>query len=588
MNRHSIWSTTPRRVALTGSLVVMVVGGYAYRWIADDAMIDFRIVDNLLHGHGPVYNVGQRVEVYTNPLWVALLALARVLFFFLPLGTIAVLLGLVLSASAVTLAWRAFGSSVSEPRRNVIPVGLVLFCCLPATWEFVTSGLETSLSFFWIGLSASRVRKQPRSITTALIIGCAPLVRPDLVIVAFFLGLYLLADVRREQSRRSLVRAVALLVAPTFIYEIFRVAYFGILVSNTALVKSATSPRLDVGWNYLLDFLQPYFLLVPILGLVLWVVLGRGGSDDGHKWYRDIRWPLFLGGAINAAYIVFVGGDFMHARLLLPSFFAMMAACTLRPPRRGRPLLYAVGATYLVVLVVGLRYPAPRFEGYVMVSDERVMQISLTHRAHPVNETDMVDSIWWQYGARLRTIAESHSGPHSDFVVGSSPTVLTGAVNFKLQVVPTSAKLATPVVAASRTLGQVGLAAGPQVTIFDVLSLANPVSSHFALTERTLRPGHEKEAALSWYLAQYGSSHSVGLMNYYSGFFHYPLMTGRDVRSARQALHCGQLRWYLQSLNSPLSLHQIVSNVRHAAAWTALSYSAEPSEARHELCPTRR
>ena len=56
---------------------VMVTGAYAYRWVADDAMIDFRIVENLLHGHGPVYNVGERVEVYSNPLWVVLLALVR-------------------------------------------------------------------------------------------------------------------------------------------------------------------------------------------------------------------------------------------------------------------------------------------------------------------------------------------------------------------------------------------------------------------------------------------------------------------------------------------------------------------------------
>ena len=43
------------------------------RWISEDAFIDLRVVRNLLAGHGPVYNIGERVEAFTNPLWVALL-----------------------------------------------------------------------------------------------------------------------------------------------------------------------------------------------------------------------------------------------------------------------------------------------------------------------------------------------------------------------------------------------------------------------------------------------------------------------------------------------------------------------------------
>ena len=51
--------------------------GWEQRWVTDDAFIafiDLRIVQHLLAGHGPVYNLGQRVEAYTNPLWVLLLA----------------------------------------------------------------------------------------------------------------------------------------------------------------------------------------------------------------------------------------------------------------------------------------------------------------------------------------------------------------------------------------------------------------------------------------------------------------------------------------------------------------------------------
>lgn len=46
-------------------------------WVAEDAFITFRAVDNLLKGFGPVWNIGERVQVYTHPLW----------YFFLSIGT---------------------------------------------------------------------------------------------------------------------------------------------------------------------------------------------------------------------------------------------------------------------------------------------------------------------------------------------------------------------------------------------------------------------------------------------------------------------------------------------------------------------
>ena len=42
--------------------------------MSDDGFIGFRYVQNALAGHGFVYNPGERVEGYTNFLWVALLA----------------------------------------------------------------------------------------------------------------------------------------------------------------------------------------------------------------------------------------------------------------------------------------------------------------------------------------------------------------------------------------------------------------------------------------------------------------------------------------------------------------------------------
>ena len=40
----------------------------------DDAFISFRYAENLANGQGLVFNPGERVEGYSNPLWTVLFA----------------------------------------------------------------------------------------------------------------------------------------------------------------------------------------------------------------------------------------------------------------------------------------------------------------------------------------------------------------------------------------------------------------------------------------------------------------------------------------------------------------------------------
>src|SRR5262249_51597579 len=45
------------------------------RVMYDDAFISYRYAANLAHGFGPVFNPGERVEGYSNFLWVVMMAL---------------------------------------------------------------------------------------------------------------------------------------------------------------------------------------------------------------------------------------------------------------------------------------------------------------------------------------------------------------------------------------------------------------------------------------------------------------------------------------------------------------------------------
>ena len=49
-------------------------------WVTEDTFITFRAVDNFLAGYGPVWNVGERVQVYTHPLWYFLLVIGIGIF----------------------------------------------------------------------------------------------------------------------------------------------------------------------------------------------------------------------------------------------------------------------------------------------------------------------------------------------------------------------------------------------------------------------------------------------------------------------------------------------------------------------------
>ena len=35
-----------------------------------DALITFRVIDNFVHGYGLRWNIAERVQAYTNPLWM--------------------------------------------------------------------------------------------------------------------------------------------------------------------------------------------------------------------------------------------------------------------------------------------------------------------------------------------------------------------------------------------------------------------------------------------------------------------------------------------------------------------------------------
>jgi hypothetical protein len=61
-------------VTLAALGVVFAAHALSYWAIVDDSFITYRYAENLVAGNGLVFNVGERVEGYTNFLWTLLLA----------------------------------------------------------------------------------------------------------------------------------------------------------------------------------------------------------------------------------------------------------------------------------------------------------------------------------------------------------------------------------------------------------------------------------------------------------------------------------------------------------------------------------
>src|ERR1044071_1900668 len=55
-------------------LVIFIALLVQTSWVEEDAFITLRTTDNFIHGYGLRWNVDERVQSFTNPLWMFLLA----------------------------------------------------------------------------------------------------------------------------------------------------------------------------------------------------------------------------------------------------------------------------------------------------------------------------------------------------------------------------------------------------------------------------------------------------------------------------------------------------------------------------------
>src|SRR5262245_52183322 len=89
------------RILVAGGCAAFLLLLLRTAWLDDDAYITFRTVDNFLNGYGLRWNVANRVQAYTHPLWMFLMTGAAAITGEVYFASI--LLSFVISIAAVAL-----------------------------------------------------------------------------------------------------------------------------------------------------------------------------------------------------------------------------------------------------------------------------------------------------------------------------------------------------------------------------------------------------------------------------------------------------------------------------------------------------
>jgi arabinofuranosyltransferase len=340
-------------VALTAiCAIALALQIYHFKpFIVDDGYISLRYSQRLLEGHGLTWNdMRPAVEGYSNLLWVLICAGLGALG--MKLETAAHLLGVVTTVAGIAaVAAQVYRDFPAKVRFISALIGcLALSLSAPvAVWSLggleqpLLAGLLAWAAYFgvrWV----STAKGNPRDADAmGLLLGLAVLSRAD---AALFTALFYVGAVLADGVRmRTLIARARLLLIPMVFFlgqEIFRHAYYGAWLPNTAYVKLAfTWHRLYAGLRYdLYGFGSEFvFLVLTLMGCVaLWIA--------GKRRQVILLATVSVGWLI---YVVAIGGDiFPSYRHFVPAMALMgflVAGCgllTLGAPFRFSRLRVAI------------------------------------------------------------------------------------------------------------------------------------------------------------------------------------------------------------------------------------------------------
>ena len=340
------------------ALALLLVHGLSFHFVVDDAFISFRYAQNLVDGHGLVFNPGEAVEGYSNLLWVLLIAAglkmgipaplwARILGAACALGALLLLPGIVRAMDP--------GREVRSPWAGRISQVATAATGAVACWTL--AGLETplfGLLIVWAWREALGRSPLQAGVAGLLLV----LTRPEGPALAVIFLAWSLLPAGGLNPARSPLRSArawagpAILVAGTAAFFLWRHATYGWWLPNTYYAKTGDlQGQLATGLPYGLAFLAAYLPVPALLTLGVVIRCGAGRLRD-----REVLAGLGLM-AFWWCYVVVVGGDMLGMYrffapilpVLVTWVTALAAPCGWFDRRLGRAVFGAARAAAMVM-----------------------------------------------------------------------------------------------------------------------------------------------------------------------------------------------------------------------------------------------
>lgn len=371
-------------LVVAGALLLSHIAVYSF--LCDDAFISFRYARNLANGDGLVFNPGfERVEGYTNFLWVVILAAGQVVGIVPEMAARPLSIGLTLILFYLVIQFCRDMTPVGvHPAWLAVPAGFLALNRSFAVWA--TGGLETRLfEVLIVGGLIATIREMKATLDdrrfpfSALLLALATLTRPDgLLIACSMYGARAIVQMKRRQIRLRPILVWAIVYGGIVGgHYLFRRAYYGDWLPNTYYAKVDGQTWWFEGAIYLAAFAFEY-------AAILWLPLIVVGAWHLYKKGRGEIALLFLAAIIpHGVYVAAIGGDHFEYRpvdLYIPLIAVLLyfGAVAIRGSIAVRTLtaLYCAATILLGLLIPAfshLSYPTdyrPGFPGLTPRSDQ--------------------------------------------------------------------------------------------------------------------------------------------------------------------------------------------------------------------------
>jgi hypothetical protein len=338
--------------------------GRRYFNLFDDAMISMRYAWNFAHGNGLVWNVGERVEGYTNLLMTLVMSIAAYIFekryAVLSIQLIGILF--MLGTAFFTLKIFQILNQKKQDVEGYLLFAMVLLYYPLNYWSIM--GMETGLLAFLLsaGVLCSMLYREKLEAKylwlMSLCFGLAHLTRNESLLFAVLAFLYLIPTLKQGSKYVYQFLFAGGLYGLFVIGQLgFRYSYYGELVPNTytlKLVGMALDERLRNGWGFIQLFLKEtgFVIVIAIAGLIF-----------GFSKQKAYLFSFFL---VSILYQVYVGGDaWNYWRIMAPTmpfiFVLFVLACSEFLDRISAMPRWSVIVLLIVFTFTGLYLTNSRF-----------------------------------------------------------------------------------------------------------------------------------------------------------------------------------------------------------------------------------